>query len=216
MKDKAKLIDRADLFASENTDILKKYVILKNKIESNNIKTNIPKNLSIEEELVELEKIVNKSNIPEISFENMEQNELSKNLMMTRKKRKRDDNICEKERKNKEKYMEIKLRSRKNKINELEFEKEQEKEKAPEEKKKTQKKTEEENFNVSDDGDEEEERIEPEVRLKKLKKHVRETYGFKNRGDMIEGIKKILTENSADDDELCDLSFLLRFLYEVH
>ena len=220
MKDKAKLIDRADLFASENTDILKKYVILKNKIESNNIKTNIPKNLSIEEELVELEKIVNKSNIPEISFENMEQNELSKNLMMTGKKRIRDDNICKKERKNKEKYMEIKLISRKNKINELEFEEEQEKEKAPEELKKTQKKTEEENLNASDDEDneedEEEERIEPEVRLKNLKKHVRETYGFKNRGDMIEGIKKILTENSADDDELCDLSFLLRFLYEVH
>ena len=75
-------------------------------------------------------------------------------------------------------------------------------------------------MNISDDEDneedEEEERIQPEVRLKKLKKHVRETYGFKNRGDMIEGIKKILTENSADDDELCDLSFLLRFLYEVH
>ena len=55
-------MNRVDLFVDEKLDILQKYVILKTEVENNNIKINISKNLTIEEEIKELEKIIEKSN----------------------------------------------------------------------------------------------------------------------------------------------------------
>ena len=71
IENKGKLLNRADLFAGENFNLLKKYVILKNEIKDNNIKIDLPKNFTIEEEIVELEKNINNSNIKKLSTENI-------------------------------------------------------------------------------------------------------------------------------------------------
>ena len=51
--------------------------------------------------------------------------------------------------------------------------------------------------------------------FKYLKKQIREKYGFKNRVEMIKGIKQIINnENSLSNKEICNLHLVLRFLYE--
>ena len=55
----------------------------------------------------------------------------------------------------------------------------------------------------------------PKEYFKYLKKQIREKYGFKNRVEMIKGIKQIISsENSLSIDEICDLNLVLRLLYE--
>ena len=70
------------------------------------------------------------------------------------------------------------------------------------------KKTETNNLNVVDYNNTKE-------YFKYLKKQIREKYGFKNRVEMIKGIKQIInSENSLSIDEICDLNLVLRLLYE--
>ena len=103
--------------------------------------------------------------------------------------------------------MTINIRLDKNKKNELKLKEEHKKEKELEEKKKSEK-TDTNNLNVVDYNNSKE-------YFKYLKKQIREKYGFKNRGEMIKGIKQIInSENSLSIDEICDLNLVLRLLYE--
>ena len=86
---KGKLLNRVDLFVGDNLNILKKYVILKNEIKDNNIKIDLPKNLTIEEEIEELEKIINISNIKKLSEENVKPQKKIRKFKVIGKKRKR-------------------------------------------------------------------------------------------------------------------------------
>ena len=104
--------------------------------------------------------------------------------------------------------MTINIRLDKNKKNELKLKEEHKKEKELEEKKKSEKKTETNNLNVVDYNNTTE-------YFKYLKKQIRAKYGFKNRVEMIKGIKQIInSENSLSIQEICDLHLVLRFLYE--
>ena len=95
--------------------------------------------------------------------------------------------------------MTINIRLDKNKRNELTIKEEHKKQKELEEKKKS-KKTETNNLNVVDYNSTKE-------YFKYLKKQIREKYGFKNRVEMIKGIKQIISsENSLSIDEICDLN----------
>ena len=81
-------------------------------------------------------------------------------------------------------------------------------EKELEEKKKSEKKTEINDLNVVDYNNTKE-------YFKYLKKQIREKYGFKNRVEIMKGIKQIInSENSLSIDEICDLNLVLRLLYE--
>ena len=99
----------------------------------------------------------------------------------------------------------MKLNLKLNKTNELGLEEEDKKDKCLEEKKKSKKKVEKEK-NIVDNGN----------RLKTLKKKIYEKYGLKNRFEMMEGIQKIINNDSISLDEFCNLHYVLRYLYEVH
>ena len=208
---KGKLLNRVDLFTGENFNVLKKYVILKNEVKDNNIKIELPKNLSIEKEIEELEKIINNSNIKKLSAENVKLQKKIRKFKVIGKKRRRekdisDDKKYKKTAKNIDKHMTINLRLDKNK-KKLTLKEEHKKEKELEEKKKIEK-TDTNNLNVVDYNNTKE-------YFKYLKKQIREKYGFKNRGEMIKGIKQIInSENSLSIDEICDLNLVLRLLYE--
>ena len=210
---KGKLLNRADLFVGDNLNILKKYVILKNEVKDNNIKIDLPKNLTIEEEIEELEKIINISNIKKLSEENVKPQKKIRKFKVIGKKRKREKDISNDKKNNKtvkniDKHMTINIRLDKNKKNELKLKEEHKKEKKLEEKKKCEKKVETNNLNVVDFNNTQE-------YFKYLKKQIREKYGFKNRVEMIKGIKQIInSEQSLSIKEICDLHLVLRFLYE--
>ena len=58
-----------------------------------------------------------------------------------------------------------------------------------------------------------------ESRLRRLKTKYREKYKYKNRGEMIVGVKELINEKMKSDEydeELNDLSFLLRCLFCVY
>ena len=212
IKDKGKLLERVDLFVGKNCDVLQKYVILKTKVEENNIKINMPKHLSIEEEIEELEKIFNNSKAQKLSDQNIKSIKKIKKFKTLGKKRKLKKDISyinksNKLKRNEESHIQINLKLNKNKTNELELEEEHKKENILEEKKKAEKKIEKEKIIVDYE--------DSEKRLKTLKKHIREKYGFKNKIEMIKGIKQIINEHSVSVKELSDLHFVLRFLYEV-
>jgi hypothetical protein len=95
INNKGKLLDRVELFTGENFDVLQKYVILKAKAEENNIKINLPKNLTIEKEIDELKKIVDNSTIPNLPSERTE------SPKMIGKKKKREKDITDSKRENK-------------------------------------------------------------------------------------------------------------------
>ena len=198
---KGKLLNRADLFAGKNFDVLQKYIILKNEIKDKNIKINLAENVTIEEEIDELERIIKNSNIKK-SKENFKPQKKIKKFKVIGKKRKREKDISNdkkynKRTKHKDKHMKINIRLDKNK-----------KEKELKEKKKSKKKQETDDSNVVDYNNTEE-------YFNHLKKQIREKYGFKTRVEMIKGIKQIInSENSLSIQETCDLHLVLRFLYE--
>ena len=210
---KGKLLNRPDLFVGENFDVLQKYIILKNEVKDNNIKIDLPKNLSIEDEIDELEKIIKNSNIKKLSTENIKPQKKIKKFKVIGKKRKREKDISNdkkynKRTKHKDKHMKINIRLDKNKKNELKLEEEHEEEKELEVKKKSAEKTEVNTINVVDYNN----TIEY---VKYLKKQIREKYGFKNRIEMIKGIRQIINnKNSLSTREICNLHLVLRFLYE--
>ena len=207
---KGKLLNRADLFAGKNFDVLQKYIILKNEIKDKNIKINLAENLTIEEEIDELERIIKNSNIKK-STENFKPQK--KILKVIGKKRRREKDISDdkqqnKTSKNKDKHMKINIILDKTKKDELNLKEENKKEKELKEKKKSKKKQETDDSNVVDYNNTEE-------YFNHLKKQIREKYGFKTRVEMIKGIKQIInSENSLSIQETCDLHLVLRFLYE--
>ena len=207
---KGKLLNRADLFTGENFNILKKYVILKSEAKENNIKIDLPKNLTIEKEIEELEKIINNSNTKKLSAENVKPQKSIKKFKMIGKKRKRekDNKKHNKTAKNKDKHMTINISFDKNKKNELRLKEEHKKEKGLEEKMQSEKKTEKNNLKFDDFNNTKE-------YFRYLKKQIREKYRFKSRVEMINGIKQIINnENSLSIDEICDLNLVLRLLSE--
>jgi hypothetical protein len=193
IKDKGKLLNRVDLFVDEKLDILQKYVILKTEVENNNIKINISKNLTIEEEIKELEKIIAKSNFH----------------TMIGKKRKREKDISTKKnyegaKKSEEKNMKINVSLNINKKNELELEEEDKKRKDIEENNDKEKIYEKENLKI----------VESNVRktrYQRLKEQIRRKYQYKNKREMIAGIKKKIKEKSVSIDEYCDFCYVLRY-----
>ena len=71
IQDKGKLLKRADLFTGENFDKIQKYVTLRAGVEEKNIKINNFKNLSVEGEIEELEKIFNNLKTEKSPVENI-------------------------------------------------------------------------------------------------------------------------------------------------
>ena len=193
IKDKGKLLNHVDLFVDGKLDILQKYVILKTEVENNNIKINISKNLTIEEEIKELEKIIEKSNFH----------------TMIGKKRKREKDISTKKnyegaKKSEEKNMKINVSLNINKKNELELEEEDKKRKDIEENNDKEKIYEKENLKI----------VESNVRktrYQRLKEQIRRKYQYKNKREMIAGIKKKIKEKSVSIDEYCDFCYVLRY-----
>ena len=97
LKYKEKLIERPDIFASSE-EILREYVILKKKCEENNIKAHYKKNVSIEKEIklmkiklgeLERQKISKKKSLEKEEF--VEDIKDEKNIILTEKKRNRDE-----------------------------------------------------------------------------------------------------------------------------
>ena len=211
IQDKGKLLKRADLFAGKNFEILQNYVTLKTKVQENNIKTNYPKNLSIEDEIKELEKIFNNLKTEKSSVENIKPIKKIKKFKTIGKKRKREKNSSDNKKsnklaRNKESNMQFNLKL--NKTNELELEEEDKKENILDEKKKSEKEIEKEKKIVDNENSEES--------LRTLKKIIRENYKFKTRFEMIKGIQQIINKRSVPVEELCKLRYVLRYLYEVH
>ena len=209
IKDKGKLLNHVDLFVDEKLDILQKYVILKTEVENNNNKINISKNLTIEEEIKELEKIIEKSNFQKLFSKDNKQNIKRRILKMIGKKRKGEKDISTKKnyegaKKSEEKNMKINVRLNINEKNELELEEEDKKRKDIEENNDKEKIYEKENLKI----------VESNVRktrYQRLKEQIRRKYQYKNKREMIVGIKKKIKEKSVSIDEYCDFCYVLRY-----
>lgn len=182
---------------------------MKTEVENNNIKINISKNLTIEEEIKELEKIIEKSNFQKLFSKDNKQNIKRRILKMIGKKRKGEKDISTKKnyegaKKSEEKNMKINVRLNINKKNELELEEEDKKRKDIEENNDKEKIYEKENLKI----------VESNVRktrYQRLKEQIRRKYQYKNKREMIVGIKKKIKEKSVSIDEYCDFCYVLRY-----
>ena len=209
IKDKGKLLNRVDLFVDENLDILQKYVILKTEVENNNIKIDISKNLTIEEEIKELEKIIKKSNLQKLPFKDNKPKKKKEIIKVIAKKRGREEDISatknnKKTKKIKEKYMKINSSLDKNKVNDLELEEEDKKGKDIGENNNKEKILEKENLNIVDSEGR-------KSRLQRLKAQIRQNYHYKNKKEMIDGIRQKIKEKSISIGEYCDFCYVLRY-----
>lgn len=218
---KGKLVDRAELFAQKNIDILRNYAPLiykYNKIKKIG-KFNAIKNLDIEEQIIKLKKIVDDPKYSELILKSEEEKEEKKFIG---KKKKREEskikvNKSEKikhgisnyeKNKKKPKYGGINKNMKMNQlfgekdIKNIEIEEDNEDDQTQEK----------ENLSYSEPEDD-------ESRLRRLKTKYREKYKYKNRGEMIVGVKELINEKMKSDEydeELNDLSFLLRCLFWVY
>ena len=95
LDNKGKLFHNINLFTSEDGEILKKYIILKSEIKEQSIKVNIKKEMTILEEIKEMEKyvdyqkVISKENEAQKEKEN-EKNELT--ILGKKTKRNKDNN----------------------------------------------------------------------------------------------------------------------------
>ena len=191
IKDKGKLLNRVDLFVDEKLDILQKYVILKTEVENNNIK------------------IIEKSNFQKLFSKDNKPNIKRRIFKMVGKKRKGEKDISTKKnyegaKKSEEKNMKINVSLNINKKNELELEEEDKKRKDIEENNDKEKIYENENLKI----------VESNVRktrYQRLKEQIRRKYQYKNKREMIVGIKQKIKEKSVSIDEYCDFCYVLRY-----
>ena len=128
---------------------------------------------------------------------------------MIAKKREREEDISaiknnKKTKKINEKYMKINSSLDKNKVNDLELEEEDKKGKDIGENNNKEKILEKENLNIVDSEGR-------KSRLQRLKAQIRQNYHYKNKREMISGIRQKIKEKSISIGEYCDFCYVLRY-----
>ena len=198
VKGKGNLINRVDLFTSQNCEVLKKYITLKYLAKEKKINI-INKKKTIEEEIQELEKFINYEGA--IIENNNQQKEETKIIGHKTKRtpyEQSSDNYSDLEKsegKTKKKLDENEIENMNNAF-------------FPEEK--------ESKIEKDKNQDNDDDYIDDATEFRKLYKKIICKYGFKANGDILNEIEKKMEEKSLDPDELYDLRFVYDFLCDVN